>query len=133
MLLSAQSANLSSDGACAGNTATDYLHVLQGGMAGAQNQNPAGVLLDDRKVKLISEAEDSTVILMYRRHFLKEKQEGKMGSAVVAAYLQKLDARTVELSNMPSSVPPPSGVDAATAATLNRGQARDRGGFDVRR
>jgi hypothetical protein len=32
----AQSANLSSDGAYAGNTATDYLRVLQGGMACAQ-------------------------------------------------------------------------------------------------
>jgi len=127
VLLGAQSANMSSDGAYAGNTAAEYLRVLQGGMAGAQNQNPAAVQLDGRKVKLISEAEDSTVILMYRRHFLQELLEGKMDSAVLAAYLQKLDARTVELSKMPSSVPPPSGVDAATAATLNRGQARGAG------
>ncbi len=123
----AQSANLSADGTYAGQTSMDVLRILQSGMAGAQNQNPAGVLLDDRKVKLISEAKDANVILMMRRFFLQKKQAGKIEPAVVAAYMEKLDARSVEFSNMPSSVPPPSGVDAATAATLDRGQARGAG------
>ena len=125
--MGAQSANLSSDGAYAGNTATDYLRMLQGGMACAPNQNRAGVQLDDRKTKLISEAQDADVILNLRRHFLKQKQEGLMESSVVDAYLQKLEARAFQLSNTPSSVAPSSGVDAATAAMLNGGHARGAG------
>ena len=125
--MNAQSANLSADGTYAGQTPMDVLRFLQGGMAGAQTQNPAGVQLDDRKVKLISKAKDANEIVKMRRYFLKMKEEGKMDSAVVSAYLQKLDARSVELGNMPSTAPPPPGVDAATAATLNRGQARGAG------
>ena len=101
--------------------------MLQGGMACAQQQSPSEVQLDPAKVEAISNAKDATVIQNMKQYFLQKKQTGEMEAAVVDAYMQKLNVRATQLSNMPNSVPPPSGVDVATAAMLNGGRARGAG------